>query len=441
MKNRLLIPLLLIMVGCVQKPDVPEPVKDPLKQQKEYVKKIMTDVYYWASETPELKIADYTDVETLFTSYLVKKDRWSWMLTGKEFLNSEAGISTEYGISLRQPIYYNDHSVKVALVKHNSPMSELGVKRGWTLTHLNGTPVMTLITNGTFNKEFAKSSNKFTFLDHNNQSVTLSAVSREIHSRSVYLDSIFTNKEFPALQHKVGYMQYSTFNANMLDDIRNTIARFKAEGVGDMILDLRYNGGGDSRATQLLANLIAPASANGKVLQKYIFNSRYSSRNEAVLIQRESGALELSRIYIIATNASASASEVIINGLRPLVNVIQVGTTTYGKPNGMYVLTYPENNPTNPEYVFLPICFYSVNSVDFGSYEDGLIPNIERGDDLYHDFGVEEDLIKTCLTMIATGSIPESPTIKSASATKSVGVRMTTPMDEPGYGRFTVVRE
>lgn len=418
--------------------------KDPEKTKLyNYVDDLMDDVYYWYKEVPKnINRILYPDVFDYFDKHLVQQDRWSWMMTGEEYLNDNAGISTSYGASYGQSVdYFEDYSIRVRYVHPNTPLSENGVKRGWELTHLNSTPVMDLVRNNTFNAQMAKATNTFTFKDHNNGMKTFTTSSRVINTRSYLAKDIFTSEDFPGLTKAVGYFNYLTFNAHMTEDIDEAMAMFKTAGVKELILDLRYNGGGDGRATQLLANYIAPASAEGKVVARREHNDKYSSLDtkteNMTIVKRIAGSLNLDRLYVLGSRGTASASEVILNGFKPLMEVIHVGTATYGKPNGMYVISYPENNYTDPKYILLPIAFFTVNSKGEGHYINGLDPDHYRPDDLYHDFGVNEDWVKACLTHSATGSFPALPP-KPASV-KSLGkeFRIKNETDSPNYGRYT----
>ncbi|MDD4058083.1 MAG: S41 family peptidase [Bacteroidales bacterium] len=449
-KNRIIIAFIAVTsLGITFTSCDPEDIIDQVTKITEktklynYVSELMHDVYYWYKDIPkEINQVTSLDVYDYFEKHLVSQDRWSWMMTGEEYLNDNAGVSTSYGASYAQPIdHYEDYSIRVRYVFPNTPMSENGVKRGWELTHLNNVPVMDLVRNNTFNTEMAKTSNTFTFKDHNNTTKTFTTTSRVINTRSYFTKEVYTSNEFPGLTKPVGYFNYYTFNAHMLEDIDDAMAMFKSAGVKHLILDLRYNGGGDGRATQLLANYIAPASADGKLIAKREHNDKYSSMDNKTeymtIVKRIAGSLDLERLYILGSKGTASASEVIINGFKPLMDVIQVGRTTYGKPNGMYVLSYPENNYTNPEYIFLPIAFFSVNINGEGHYLNGLEPDHSRPDDLYHEFGINEDWVKACLTHSATGSFPSLP--PAGAQTKSLGeqYRIDNESDLKNYGRYT----
>lgn len=413
-------------------------------KEKEFLFSIMNDIYFWYSNVPQNINSKPLSLFQYFDTLLVDNDRWSWMMTGEDYISMQSGIYKTYGASFAQPIdYYNDYSVRVRYVFANSPMSENGVKRGYELTHLNGTPVENLINNGTINNVLAQNSNNFTFKDLNGIPFSFTASSRVVSTRSVLKSLVFTPEDFPGLNHNVGYLNYYTFNSNMLSDIDDAINLFNSSSISDLILDLRYNGGGDGESLKYLASRIAPTSANGQILASRKHNNRYSSwdgnAETTTLIQRVNGSLNLNRIFIITGKGTASASEVIINGLDPLTNIITIGRTTYGKPNGMYVIPYPKDDYDSPDHVFLPISFYNVNKLGFGDYEDGLVPDQSRADDLYHDFGKEEDLIKSALTFIATGSFPSLPIAQEIKQITLPGRKLTTDEDKPNYGRFTII--
>lgn len=432
------------LVSC-EKIDTPDPTtaeEDSLNVHKTFLYQIMNHYYYWYKQIPSnIDPKPIKTIESYFDTLLIAQDRWSWMMTGEEYVQSETGVYESYGISLGQPIdYFNDYSVRVRYVHPSSPMSENNVKRGYQLTHLNGTAVNTLISNGTFNSVYGQSSNSFTFKNYSGQSFTFSTSSRVISTRSYLKKMVITQQDYQGLPYNVGYFNYLSFKAGMLEDIDSAMEQFKNDNIRVLILDLRYNSGGDTRATALLANYIAPASANGKILVKREHNDKLRSLDNDVktqtIISRIAGSLNLDHLFVLTTKGSASASEVIINGLNPLMSVIQVGSTTYGKPNGMYVLTYPYANYDNPKYVFLPVCFFSVNSIGYGQYLNGLTPDHYRPDDLYHDFGLTDDWVQSVLHYVTNGSFPPLPVKSQTAHPFSPALKITTDEDNTGYGVF-----
>jgi hypothetical protein len=190
-----------------------------------------------------------------------------------------------------------------------------------------------------------------------------------------------------------------------------------------------------------LANYIAPVNADNKLLARREHNEKYRSwdfdSETQTVIKRIGGSLNIDRLFILTTKGSASASEVILNGLKPLMTVVHVGSTTYGKPNGMYVLPYPEGNYTSPQYVFLPICFFSVNSVGYGHYLNGIIPDHFRPDDLYHDFGLNDDWVKAVLQYVKTGTFPPLPAKSQTAFPLTEGMKIKVDEERANWGAYT----
>lgn len=408
--------------------------------------------YYWHddmdSTVKSLNQSDYKDIYEFFEATLYPRDRWSWMADGSYFAQSETGeYEGTWGASLTQQIeYYNDYDIRVAYVFPGSPFAKNGVKRGWILTEIAGRPVMETVRDGSFYAEYNKSPQTFTFAEDDGAVHTFTAELASVDTRSSIKTTVFQPSDFPGLSEPVGYFNYLTFNASMLDDIHDAMSYLKAANVHKLILDLRYNGGGDSRASQLLVDYLAPSSANSKPYVHRSHNKAHASEDVISYVSRMPNALDLDALYVIGGDGTASASELVINGLRPFLDLTLVGDTTYGKPNGMYVFMYP-GTPTNMarynagdystlEYAFLPICFFNKNGVGDLIPEDGFIPDNYRPDDLKHDFGVEEDNIKACLTKIVTGSFPDLPAPRVRVATRAASSKavLRTAKDNPFYG-------
>ena len=473
------LPMLMMLQGC---PDEPQPEKDEeaekIKNDPDYTAKsflrqqYMDVYYYWRSEVmahnATLKPYDY-DIYDFFDAMLYKDDRWSWMCDKEYYIADETGvISGTWGISLGQAVeYYHDYNLRVRFIYPGSPLEPFGVTRGAALIKINGQSVEDDETGFTqekldiYRNEFFKSPQTLTFrlVDGRDTTFTASMLS-QLATRTSLITRIFQPEEFPGLDAPVGYFHYLAFKANFLDDITQAMQTFHDAGVRNLIVDLRYNGGGDSRASQLLIDCLAPASAVGKayVIRKHndylpTLDSSFSEEANTQTIAANANSLNLDRIYFITGAGTASASEMVMNGLKPYMGekMQMVGDTTYGKPNGMYVLMYPGSNDDYKAYnqgnyaklkwVFLPICFFNQNSEGQSIPWDGFVPDNYRPDDLYHDFGVEESDINACLSHIVSGTWPAIPGTPKRSATKAgarEGYRIELEEDSPNYGRYTV---
>ncbi|MBO6068293.1 MAG: hypothetical protein J6P50_03655 [Bacteroidales bacterium] len=475
MKTRflsLLAVLTVVLSACQENLDPEVAAMQPVKQ---YIHSAMDYYYYWNTELPKnVRYTGRESIEDFFESMLVRRDRWSWMETGEEYAADEQGTAYgTYGASLGQPLeYYKDYDVKVRYVQPGSPFDKAGVKRGWTIAFINGKSKDELVNSGQFSNVFynppTSRPQTFVFIDLEGKAREMDITAATVlNSRPGLITRIFDSEDWPGLNEKVGYFNYLGFQAGrdingkpMIDDIKESMAQFRAAGVKKLILDLRYNGGGDSRASDTLINYLAPASAVGQVYVTRTHNSNLRKYDKSYSVTRIKDAagndlsLNLDRLYIITGPGTASASEMTLNGLKTMMDVQQVGDTTYGKPNGMYVLLYPDDKKyqneydneiyTHLEYAFLPICFYNCNGAGQNIPDDGLKPVAGlRPDDLYHDFGPQEDNIAACLYHVVNGSYPALPdprSVVSHNATKS-GVKMRDarlPEEDrdPNYGVF-----
>lgn len=463
---------LSVLQGCPRvDPDTPE---EPDAAAKQYLRKNCMNVYYyWRDEVldrnAKLDASKY-DIYGFFDALLYKQDHWSWMCDKEYYVSDETGVlSGTWGVSIGQAVeYYNDYNLRVRFVYPGSPFERFGVTRGAVLTHINGQSVEDDETGFTneklkiYQEQYFQSPQTFTFHLTDGRDTTFTAsMAQSLSTRSSLVTRIFQPDEFEGLTVPVGYFHYMAFKNNFLDDIARAMDSFRGAGVRNLIVDLRYNGGGDARASDTLMTYLAPRSAVGKPYvvrrhNRYLasLDDSFKDENNTYAIGPNVNRLDLDRIYFITGAGTASASEMVINGLRPYFGdkLQMVGDTTYGKPNGMYVLMYPgkdsdyeaynKGNFAKLQWVFLPIAFFNENSRGESIPWDGFVPDIYRPDDLYHDFGVEEGNIQACLTHLATGSWPALSAVPAnAPGTKAEyksGYRIDTEEDSRGYGRYVV---
>jgi len=472
-----LIPVLFVTWGC---PD-PDPVDEKQKEEQEKIaadaqyaaksflrSQYMDVYYYWRDEVIDrnktLKPYLY-DIYDFFDQMLYKDDRWSWMCNRDEYISEETGVVYgTWGVSFGQPWkFYGDYGIRVRYIYPGSPLEPFGVTRGAWLTHINNYDMSVIYTQedlNYFNLNINKTPLNFTFRLVDGRDTTFTAsMAPSLATNTALITRVFQPEDFPGLTEPVGYFHYLAFKKGFLNDISTAMETLHDAGVKKAIIDLRYNGGGDSDASDLLMGYLAPATANNKPYvirrhNKYLasWDAYYSDDNNTYYVRRQAKALDLDEIYFIVGRGSASASEMVINGLKPYMGdrLQMVGDTTYGKPNGMYVLMYPGKNEDYAAYnkgdfsrlqwVFLPISFFNQNARSESIPWDGFVPNSLRPDDIYHDFGPEEDLIRACLSRIVNGSYP-SVNMNSASSIKTKvspgkGYQIEREEDRPGYGRY-----
>ncbi|MDR1156250.1 MAG: hypothetical protein LBL04_16215 [Bacteroidales bacterium] len=417
--------------GC---PDVPD-----YTEVNEFIREWMYYVYYWntkidskllensrqfkdvpATTVPEdyfnSLLYDQSMVDTKTTS---EYDRWSFLISYEEYASVMVeGEYKSFGYFLAQA---SDYSVRVCYVYEDSPMAKAGIERGYKLVKLNGIDVMTLIGNKTlFNNELAKGTSRFLFENRQGELLEEKTISAAV----VRINPILRKERYSVDGKNVGYIVYNSFITASEELITGTLKEFN--DVDELILDLRYNGGGDVSVADHICEYLLPETeetADSTEFAKYVYSKRTNDnykniglRDEFRKIKRNADALNLSRLFVIVSDMTASASEEVINSMRPFINeVILVGTKTEGKPVGMLALPYPQYNSRQinagmlPDWIIAAINFRIDNKRGEGSYFAGMSPDHEVDDDLYHDFGTDpqtlsgEKCLQTILEYIKTG--------------------------------------
>jgi hypothetical protein len=210
----------------------------------------------------------------------------------------------------------------------------------------------------------------------------------------------------------VGYLLLDRFDLEGANAVRAAFSQFREAGVTELVVDLRYNPGGAIRASATLASLIAGPVHAGKPYVALRHNARHSDRDtRRFLLTGETKALGLSRVFVITSAHTCSASELLINGLRPHLEVVTVGSTTCGKPYGFSGVLHRDT-------VYTVVSFEAVNAAGEGGYTDGLAAHCPALDDLGHALGApEEDSLRTALAYIATGACAREPLAQSPAGT------------------------
>ncbi|NER00722.1 MAG: hypothetical protein F6K30_29180, partial [Cyanothece sp. SIO2G6] len=191
---------------------------------------------------------------------------------------------------------------------------------------------------------------------------------------------------------------FNTFNGLAVEELDKVFAEFNAANVDELVVDLRYNGGGLVSAAQHFASLMVPSQNVGDLFVAEQFNDQNSNLNSELLFEETAQNLSgIDRIVFLTTRSSASASELVINGLKPYIDVTIIGQNTSGKYVGASLITFDE-------YTFAPITFQSVNA-NGEVFIGGFTPDINANDDITHNFGdVNEEMFGTALDYL-TGKI------------------------------------
>jgi C-terminal processing protease CtpA/Prc len=219
-----------------------------------------------------------------------------------------------------------------------------------------------------------------------------------ISTETLTENPILVSKTIEVEGEKIGYLFYNSFVSDFDDELNAAFAEFKSKNVGSLILDLRYNGGGSVRSATRLASMIS-GQFEGEIFAKQQWNDTYQNlfldQDPDRLFNRFTdqiggnpiNSLELSNLYVIMASGTASASELVINGLNPYINVTTIGDESVGKSQASVTLYDSEGfgkEGANPEhkYAIQPLVYESVNSNDVGVPYSGLTPDVEIIEDI-----------------------------------------------------------
>lgn len=375
------------------------------------------DLYLWYNQIPStLNAQTYSDPNAVMEGirqysnepgFSTPVDKWSFAMKKMEWDNLSSGIAGDFGMSV---FFFKEGDLRVKSVERSSPAGVAGIRRGWRITKINGS-TNTSTTNADFisNAVWGSGNGSFSFQKPDGTTVDLALHAGTYQEHPVYLDSIYTINS-----KKIGYFSFNSFlgdTTELYNEFARVFNRFANAGISDLVVDLRYNGGGYVTVQQKLANWLAPSAAHGQLMMKEQFNDKYTEFNTTDNFHKL-GSLNLSRIYFIVSRSTASASELLINNLKPFMNVQLIGPgKTYGKPVGFFPV------PVGDWYIF-PVSFRSTNKNGQGNYFNGMELNHQVADGLDKDWGdITESCLQSALTNITTG------VYKAATVRETLGIR------------------
>ncbi|MBN1926497.1 MAG: hypothetical protein JW798_11735 [Prolixibacteraceae bacterium] len=384
-----------VFVACESFPTDP-----PEKTANEYIYEKFLDWYLWYEQIPDIDPNGIESEEALIDSIKFPDDRWSFTAPYSEVLKwYQSGEYTGFGAGF---VIDSDRIIKISLVYENSPLGRNGVERGWKVLSING-----FTTNEIDSVNAALSSNGevlFEMEDHQGGLHSFTATREAISANSVLYSEVLNVDG-----HNIGYFVLNSFIGTSPDELRTVIDSFNNDNITDLIVDLRYNGGGLNNAAYQLVGMIGGELVKGQVISSLIHNDKHTDKDVPTTSAYDGPVFEAQNVYFITTGRTASASELVINSLEPYTDVTLVGSDTHGKPVGMYIFKVEKL-----DLAILPISFKSINSMGYGDYYNGLPVDIAQTDDLDHNWGdPEEAMLKKTLDFIVNPALSlTQPTLK-----------------------------
>ena len=440
------VPFLLLIVslsltGCFEDQD-DNLVQASTNEINDFIWRGLNFFYLYKADTPELAddafdteddyqnfISSYDSPESFFDYLKSSQDPFSILVDDYNVLENElAGVSMSNGMEYGLVLYPDGSPNVFGYVRYvlpNTDASSKGMERGMIFNTVDGQQ----LTDTNFSELLAPNSYVIGLADFDGSTViptgeTISLIKSEYAENPIYRHEILEVNGV-----KIGYLLYNAFT-NEYDNSLNTVfGEFKSAGINALVLDLRYNGGGSVRTATYLASMITGNFA-GQVFYSEEWNAERQTdyAEDGLFVDSFSGGgalntLNLNQVHILTSNSTASASELVMNGLEPYIDVVQIGTNTRGKFQASFLLydapapnfSRSEANPGHT-YAMLPLVFKTANASGFTDYTNGLIPDLELAED-YSNLGVlgnqNEPLLSAAISDII--GIPQPISFKQAT--------------------------
>lgn len=398
----------------------------------EFVHAISYVYYLWSDNVPdEINYAKYATPEDLFESFRHKDDRFSAVVNNYTEVNeSLSNIYETDGINYQ--LFLDGESGKkvMALVDYvydDTPAKDAGIKRGYVIHKVNGTQLTTDNYSDLLDQKTCKYTYSLITVEEEDGEKYLSYGDNLMETESITKKQMDIN---PILKtdvivkdgRRIGYFLYDSFTDDT-DCIIKAIEKLTANQIDDLVLDLRLNGGGYLNTLDTLASMLVPEGNEGKLFITENFNSTLTTEYRRETKDRNFNKtffsanlpnLNLSRLYVLTSQGTASASEELISGLMPYMDVTIIGETTYGKFTSNYLINDTDDTGTDPDgipysqwavYICVASCTNSLGEMNF---KDGFAPDHEITDTYQHELGDENEPLLAKAIELCTGTIAKS---------------------------------
>lgn len=429
---------LFMIAACERNEPDPDPGKPDLPEEililNHWIWDGMNDLYLWDQNIPDLDPDYQEDPEDYFYDLLYIKDTYSWIVDDYDALIAQfSGVSLSTGMSVRFG-YINETQIIGILeyVTPDSPAEDSSITRGDIIMTIDGQT----ITSENIYDLYYQTTATFGFGTWNGTKMVGDGRQIELTAIELNQNPVVYHEVIDYQGSKTGYLVYTQFTSGQTGEWRseldNVLSSFRDAGVSDVVVDLRYNPGGSLDLSAHLASSLAPKTVmdNRETFVKLVWNDSYNEfwkkydwdedgspdgEKSPQLVIQMSGSdvnLDLSRVYFLTTDGTASASESLMTGLYPYMDVIQIGEPSYGKCYGSVTID-DWADPKRHNWAMQPIVLKYANADGFTDFTSGISPDHEIPDLLLYakPFGSLEDPMLAKALELITGTAP--PTSKS----------------------------
>lgn len=432
----------LLVAACGGGGSSSDPVAPPAScdatDRKVWLRDYMRAWYLWTGLSPSPDPAPFGSIDDYFAALLyggggaVPPDRFSRLESTESYRRFyEEGSTLGYGLFVAglEVEGRPDLPLRVRHVEPKSDAAAQGLQRGQQIVSVGGRPAAELIADDDYALLVPDKAGQQLALvvrdGAGERGVTLTAAVYQL--TPVPAEALLTSPG----GRRVGYLMVKDMIGQIDAPVAAAIARFAAQRVDELVLDLRYNGGGRVSVGRTLASVVDPARTAGEVYARLRYNDQRAAANDQTFRFEGLPGLGLKRVYVLAGARTCSASEQLIHGLAPFVEVVLVGDATCGKPVGFL----PRDDGCGT--TVSAVNFDSVNATGEGGYYDGFAPRCAAADDLDHPLGdPAEGLLATALTLADGGACPPQPAARARplAAVARAAVRRGVGEPQPGRG-------
>ncbi len=392
--------VMLLAFSCSKDNDIIEPPVvdpvEPVENSKTFIYDHFKANYLWLDELPEVDPNTYSSDQDLVNALRYEEvDRWSYVANLQEHNALFDDAQTKgFGVGMSYFVENEgEENEKTRLLVRftylKAPMGLAGVDRGWEFYKINDVSVSSM--ENPWEAFDTDSEVKFTFITTENDTVDHSMTRTDYEINTVLHKSVLE-----VSNRKVGYLVYESFlGEKSITELDSAFSYFTTEGIEDIVVDLRYNGGG----SLWLAYHLSAQLGGSDIIDKHFISFKYNSNfeDEHWAIPSANHAVNLPRLHFITTEGSASASEMVINCLFPYKEVILIGEKTHGKPVGMEVEKSEDYN-----IALAAVTFQLLNAHGNGHYFSGIPVDHEVDDDIFKAWGDPQELcLKKALSLIS----------------------------------------
>jgi carboxyl-terminal processing protease len=398
--------LLLTTTGCEKDP------KGISSEDSIYVvvDELMHTWYLWYQEVPEVDIYAYNHPDDLIRAMAYRTDKWSFV-EEKGTLDAvfQAGEDFGFGFIIR---FDATQKLRVMLIYKDSEAYQQGIRKGNTIETINGISALAF---DDYEKFFNDSPFTWRFGVRDSENNLREVV---LPKETYHMDGVLYRNIYNIAGNQTGYLVYDSFLAYTEEELEETFNFFKTNNITELIVDLRYNGGGYDYLAKKLSEMIIPAHTAGSPLYSHIHNDIVGPEEDVTFyVAPNELNLDLNRVFFITAEFTASASELVINALEPYMDVYLIGSTTYGKPVGMAGFLFQD-------WYIYPVTSRLINSSGNGDYFNGLPVDQAAGEGLATDWGEEEDPnLSQAFHFIANGTFNDEKSAEQAELPVTKGLK------------------